>query len=60
LIAFAVWSSFAHAAVMALMAIQLPTRRGELLVGVAATALPAVLLFVLAPSSARSEGAVPV
>jgi len=36
-------------AVMALMAIQLPTRRGELLVGVAATALPAVLLFVLAP-----------
>jgi len=60
LIAFAVWSSFAHAAVMALMAIQLPTKRGELLVGVAATALPAVLLFVLAPSAARSEGAVPV
>ena len=50
LIAFAVWSSFAHAAVMALMTIQLPTKRGELLVGVAATALPAVLLFVLAPS----------
>ena len=60
LIAYAVWSSFAHAAVMALMAIQLPTKRGELLVGVAATALPAVLLFVLAPSPARSEGAVPV
>ena len=49
LIAFAAWSSVVHAAVMALMAIQLPTRRGELLVGVAATALPAVLLFVLAP-----------
>ncbi len=59
LIAFAVWSSFAHAAVMALMAIQLPTKRGELLVGVAATALPAVLLFVFARSAARSEGAVP-
>ncbi len=44
---------------MALMAIQLPTKRGELLVGVAATALPAVLLFVLAPSSARTEGAGP-
>ena len=57
LIAFAVWSSVAHAAVMALMAIQLPTKRGELLVGVAATALPAALLFVLAPSSARTEGA---
>ncbi len=60
LIAFAAWSSVVHAAVMVLMAIQLPSRRGELLVGVAATALPAVLLFVLAPSSARSEGAVPV
>jgi len=60
LIAFAAWSSVVHAAVMVLMAIQLPTRRGELLVGVAATALPAALLFVLAPSSARSEGAVPV
>src|SRR2546425_6789392 len=60
LIAFTVWSSVAHAAVMALMAIQLPTKRGELLVGVAATALPALLLFVLARSSARSEGAVPV
>ena len=58
LIAFAVWSSFAHAAVMVLMAIQLPTKRGELLAGVALTALPAVLLFVLARSSARSEGAV--
>ena len=60
LIAFTVWSSVAHAAVMALMAIQLPTKRGELLAGVAVTALPAVLLFVLARSSARSEGAVPV
>ena len=60
LIAYAVWSSVAHAAVMVLMAIQLPTKRGELLAGVALTALPAVLLFVLARSSARSEGAVPV
>ncbi len=59
LIAFTVWSSVAHAAVMALMAIQLPTKRGELLVGVAVTALPAVLLFVLARSSASSEAAVP-
>ncbi len=60
LIAYAVWSSVAHAAVMALMAIQLPTKRGELLAGVAVTALPALLLFVLARPSARSEGAVPV
>ena len=49
LITFAAWSSVAHAAVMALMAMQLPTRRGELLAGVAVTGLGAVLLFVLAP-----------
>ena len=49
LIAYAVWSSVAHGAVMALMAIQLPTKRGELLAGVAVTGLSAVLLFVLAP-----------
>ena len=60
LIAFTVWSSVAHAAVMALMAIQLPNKRGELLAGVAMAALPALLLFVLARPSARSEGAVPV
>jgi len=59
-IAYAIWSSFAHTAVMALMAIQLPTRRGELLAGVVVTGLGAVLLFVLARSAARSEGAVPV
>ena len=60
LIAYTVWSSFAHTAVMALMAIQLPNKRGELLVGVATAVLPAVLLFVLARPAARSEGAVPV
>ena len=60
LIAYAVWSSFAHTAVMVLMAIQLPTRRGELLAGVVVTGLGAVLLFVLARPLARSEGAVPV
>ncbi len=49
LIAYAIWSSFAHTAVMALMAIQLPTRRGELLAGAAVTGLGAVLLFVFAP-----------
>ena len=59
LIAFAVWSSFAHAAVMALMAIQLPTKRGELLAGVAVTGLSALVLFVFARFAARPEGAVP-
>src|SRR5216117_1630910 len=60
LIAYTVWSSLAHGAVMALMAIQLPTKRGELLAGVAVAGLSALLLFVLARPSARSEGAVPV
>ncbi len=60
LIAFAAWSSVVHAVVMALMAIQLPNKRGELLAGVAVTGLSAVLLFVFARSAARSEGAVPV
>jgi hypothetical protein len=49
LIAYAAWSSVAHTAVMALMAMQLPTKRGELLAGVAVTGLGAVLLFVFAP-----------
>src|SRR5438046_10361067 len=51
LIAYAVWSSFAHTAVMALMATQLPTKRGELLAGVAVTGLPPVPLFVVRRSA---------
>jgi len=57
LIAYTVWSSFAHAAVMTLMAIQLPTKRGELLAGVAVAVVSAVLLFVLAP---RKEAALAI
>ena len=53
LIAYAAWSSVAHGAVMALMAMQLPNKRGELLAGVAVTGLGAVLLFVLAPRKER-------
>jgi len=49
LIAYAVWSSVAHGAVMALMAIQLPTKRGDLLLGAALAGLGAALLFVFAP-----------
>ena len=54
LIAFAAWSSVAHTAVMALMATQLPNKRGELLAGVAVTGLGAVLLFVFAPRKETS------
>ncbi len=60
LIAYAVWSSVAHTAVMVLMAMQLPTRRDELLPGVVVTGLSAVLLYVFARAAARTEGAVPV
>ena len=60
LIAYAVWSSVAHTAVMVLMAMQLPTRRDELLPGVVVTGLSAVLLFVFARVADRTGGAVPV
>ena len=56
LIAYAIWSSVAHTAVMALMAIELPSKRGELLAGVAVTGLSAVLLFVFAPRADGREG----
>jgi len=59
-IAYTVWSNFAHTAVMALMAIQLPTKRGDLVAGAVVTGLLAGLLFVFARFAARSEGAVPV
>ena len=50
-IAFAAWSSFAHASVMAVMSIQLPTERAELLIAVAAFSVIGVLLIVLAPGN---------
>src|SRR3989475_11932860 len=49
LIAYAAWSSVAHGAVMALMAIQLPTQVRRAAGRVAVAALGAVLLFVFAP-----------
>jgi hypothetical protein len=48
-IAFAAWSSFGHAFVMAVMSIQLPTQRAELLIAAAALSIIGVLLIVLAP-----------
>jgi hypothetical protein len=55
LILFAVWSSFAHAAIMLVMSIQLPAQREVLLISAALTALGGVLLIVFAPS--RSDQA---
>jgi len=49
LIAFTAWSSFAHAALMAVQAVQNLIPRGELL-GVAALVIIGVALIVLAPA----------
>jgi hypothetical protein len=55
-IAFAAWSSFAHASVMALMAIQLPTQRSELLIAAAALSIVGALLIGLAPRRQTTGG----
>src|SRR2546429_9814806 len=49
LIAYAAWSSVAHVAGLALIALQLPTRRGEPFAGPACTRLSARLLFRCLP-----------
>ena len=46
LLLFAVWSSFAHAAIMLVTSFQLPAQRGVLLFSVAVTALGGILLLV--------------
>jgi hypothetical protein len=56
LIAFTAWSSFAHAAVMAVQAYQKMIERGELL-GVAALVVIGVALMALAPAKPSGERA---
>ena len=56
LIAFAAWSSFAHASVMAVMSIQLPNERAELLIATAALSIIGALLIVLAPGKQSAGG----
>jgi hypothetical protein len=48
-IAFTAWSSFAHAAVMAVMSIQVPTARAEWLITAVVLGIIGALLIVLAP-----------
>ena len=50
LVAFTAWSSFAHAAVMAIQAFQIASERGELLVAVALLGIVGVALVALAPA----------
>ena len=56
-IAFAAWSSFAHGVVMAVLAFQIPSERGELLIAVGALALIGVILIALAPEKRLGERA---
>ena len=57
LIAFAAWSSFAHGAVMAVLAFQVPSERRELLIAVAVLGIIGVALIVLAPAKQSGERA---
>ena len=50
LLAFAAWSSFAHAAIMLVMAFQVPAQQGVLLISAAVTALGGVLVMVFTPA----------
>jgi hypothetical protein len=57
LIAFTAWSSFAHAAVMAVQAFQNVTGRSHLLGGVVVLAIIGVAMIVLAPAKQSGERA---
>jgi|SRR5580692_3715024 hypothetical protein len=49
-IAFAAWSSCAHAVVMAVMAVHLPNERGDLLIAAVVFGVIGATLIVLAPA----------
>jgi len=55
LIAFAAWSSFAHGAVMAVLAVHIASERGGLLTAVAVLVLIGVALIALAPAKQSPE-----
>ena len=55
LIAFAAWSSFAHGAVMAALAVHLPSERTQLLSAVAVLILIGVTLIALAPAKDSAQ-----
>jgi ABC-type Mn2+/Zn2+ transport system permease subunit len=57
-IAFAAWSSFAHAAVMGVMAVHLANERGDLLIAATVFGTIGAVLIVLAPAKQSVERAV--
>ena len=54
-IAFAAWSSFAHAAVMAVMGVRLASERGGLLMAAAVFSVIGLALIALAPAKQSGE-----
>src|SRR5213076_1881679 len=56
LIAFTAWSSFAHAAIMAVQSLHNVSERGHLLAGVLLFVIVGVALIVLAPAKLRVAG----
>ncbi len=56
-IAFAAWSSFAHAAVMAVMAVHLASERGGLLGAAAVSSVIGLALIALTPAGQLGEQA---
>ena len=57
LIAFAAWSSFAHGAVMSVLAVHIASERGGLLSAVAGLVIIGVALILLAPAKPSGERA---
>ena len=57
LIAFAAWSSFAHGAVMAVLAVHIPNERVSLLTAVAVLVIIGVALIALSPPRQTGERA---
>jgi len=55
LIAFAAWSSFAHAAVMSVLGVKTPSDRSGFLVGSAVLVVIGLALIVLAPGRKQPE-----
>jgi hypothetical protein len=55
LIAFAAWSSFAHAVVMSILGLEIPSQRVGFLAGSGVLVVIAVALIALAPAKQSQE-----
>jgi hypothetical protein len=55
LIAFAAWSSFAHAVVMSVLGLQMPANRTDFLIGSAVLVIIGVALLALAPAKQLAQ-----